>query len=79
MLRKAGKKGIVRKIGGLFGSGQEYRISVESSQSSTDRTVTDYISFDMSKAKRGKYELALEIRDNVSGEETSAVADLVLR
>jgi tetratricopeptide (TPR) repeat protein len=79
VLRKAGKKGIVKKIKGLFGSGQEYQISVESSQSSVDRTVTDYISFDMSKARKGKYELTLEIRDNVSGEETSVVADLVLR
>ena len=79
MLRKAGKKGIVKRIKGLFGSGQEYQISVESSQSSTSRTVTDYISFDMSKARKGKYELTLEIRDNVSGEEASVVTDLELR
>jgi hypothetical protein len=33
----------------------------------------------MGKAKKGKYELMLEVRDNGGGEEASTVTDLVIR
>jgi hypothetical protein len=72
------KERFLRKVTGMFGSGEKYEISVASNQMGTSRTVTDYIAFDMGKAKKGKYELMLEVRDNVGGEETSSIIDLVL-
>ena len=72
------KKGIVKKISGIFGSGEKYQVSVESEQVGDSRTATDYISFDMSRAKAGEYELILEVRDKVSGEEATAFSEIIL-
>jgi len=78
-LRKAGKKGLVKRITGVFGSGEKYQVSVESDQTGASRTMTNFISFDMSKAKKGDYVMTLEVKDHVSGEQTSTVSELTLK
>lgn len=76
--RSRKKKNVFQRIAGIFGGGEKYQVSVQSDQTGTSRTVTDFISFDVSRAKEGEYELKLELKDNVSGEVTSVSADLVL-
>ena len=78
-LRKSGKKGLVKRITGVFGSGEKYQVSIQSDQSGTARTDCDYIVFDMSKAKKGEYVMTLEVIDNVSGEKTSTASELSLK
>lgn len=72
------KKNIFQRIAGIFGGGEKYQVSVQSDQTGISRTVADFISFDVSRAKEGEYELTLELKDNVSGEVTSVSAGLVL-
>ena len=79
VLRQTGKKkGIVKRITGIFGSGEKNQVSVESDQFGNSSTAADYISFDMSRAKAGEYELVLKVRDKVSGEEAMAMSEIVL-
>ena len=77
-LKESGKKKLLKKITGIFGSGAVYQVAIQSDQQSEHRTVSDYIVFDMSTAKDGRYELVLEVRDNVNGEEAVSASDLRL-
>ncbi len=72
------EKSVFRRIAGLFGGGQKYQISIQSEQTGTSRDIADYINFDLSRVKTGEYNLKLNLKDNVSGDETTAVAELVL-
>ena len=79
ILKQSGEKGnILRNITGIFSSGQKYQISIQSDQTGDSRTVTDYISFDVSRGEKGEYELILEVKDNVTGDVASKVAELIL-
>jgi hypothetical protein len=79
ILRQTGKKkGIVKRITGIFGSGEKYQVSVESEQIGNSITAADYISFDMSRAKAGEYELILEVKDKVSGVEAMVKSEIIL-
>jgi hypothetical protein len=77
-LKESGKKKLLKKITGIFGSGAVYRVAIQSDQQSEHRTVSDYIVFDMSTAKEGQYELVLEVRDNVNGEGAMSASNLWL-
>ncbi|MFH1943497.1 MAG: hypothetical protein ABIL68_15450, partial [bacterium] len=76
---KKEKQNLFDRITGLFGGQKGYKVSVENTVKGTERTVTDYISFDMSKLKKGEYELILKIKDRVSGNDASASADFELK
>ena len=78
-LKESGKKKLLKKITGIFGSGAAYRVAIQSDQQSEYRTVSDYIVFDMSTAKEGRYELVLEVRDNVNGDGAVSASDLWLK
>ena len=71
-------RNVLQKIVGVFGSRKMYEVSIQNDQTGDSRTVADYISFDVSRARPGQYELRLTVRDNVTGQETSAVAGLTL-
>lgn len=77
-LRKKGKRGLLSKITGIFSSGERYDISLQSEHSGNSRTVHDYISFDMSRLKKGAYEIHLDIEDLVTGEKVHRSAGLQL-
>ena len=77
-LKESGEKDFLQTISGLFGSGRDYQISVESEQTGESRTVSDYIVFDMGSAKKGKYELVLQVRDRIAGEEAVVSSKLEL-
>jgi len=72
------KKNVIEKVIGLFGGKEGYQISIENDQTGKIQTVTDYISFDVSRLEKGTYELKLIVKDNVSGEETSTIAEFML-
>ena len=72
-LQKTGKRGLAKRIFGVFSSGKSYQVSVESNQTGDRRDVSDYIIFDMSNVKRGEYELSLYVTDHIMDE--TAVAD----
>ena len=76
---KKEKQNLFDRITGIFGGQKGYKVSVENTVKGTERTVADYISFDMSKLKKGEYELILRIKDRVSGDDASASADFELR
>lgn len=78
-LKELDKSSFVKKITGIFSSGEEYKISVQSNQVGLNRTMSDYISFDMEKAKAGSYNLILEVIDNVSGEKARSQTLLELK
>lgn len=70
-LRELDRDGnVFDRITGIFSDGQPYRVTVESELSGTTGIVTDFISFDMSRARTGQYDLTLEIRDLISNEKT---------
>jgi len=70
------RKGL-SKVLGIFG-GKKYQVSIKSEHSGTSRTVSDYISFDVNRAKSGDYEMMLVVTDNVSEEKVSTSTGLVL-
>ena len=78
-LKESGKKKLLKKITGIFGSGAAYRVAIQSDQQSEHRTDSDYIVFDMSAAKEGRYELILEVKDNVNGDGAVSASDLWLK
>jgi len=75
---KKKKRNLFSRIRGVFGGKEGYQVSIENRQTGDTRIVTDYISFDMSRLKKGEYEFVLKIRDNVTGDETSTVSDFKL-
>jgi hypothetical protein len=77
-LKEAGEKDFLQAISGLFGSGKDYQISVESEQAGDNRTVCDYIVFDMGSAGEGEYELVLKVHDHIAGDEASVFSGLAL-
>jgi hypothetical protein len=78
-LTRSGRKGFVKRVMGMFGSGNEYQISLQSVQEGDSRTESDYIVFDMSKLRKGDYELTLEVTDNVIGERAKTRTDILLQ
>lgn len=77
-MKKRYKENVFSRVIGLFGGKEGYQVSIENDQSGTTRTVTDYISFDMSHLKKGEYTLKLVVKDNVTGENTSPEAEFRL-
>ena len=72
-------RNIFQKLGGLFGGGDSYQVSIQSEHISDSRDVADFISFDLSKAKKGTYELELTVFDNVTGTQVKTSSDLYLK
>jgi tetratricopeptide (TPR) repeat protein len=66
------QRNIMQKIGAVFGGGDKYQVSTENREIRESREVSEYISFDMSKAKPGSYILELTLQDNVSGEKSTS-------
>lgn len=76
---KTQKSNVFERIIGLFGGKRGYQVSLENNMTGRTSTVADYISFDMSRLKAGEYELNLMVKDQISGEETSTVAEFKLK
>ncbi len=73
------KKKILQRILGIFSRKDGYRLSIQNDQSGTSRDVFDYIDIDISRLKKGAYNLTLEAKDNLTGEEVaSKAADFVI-
>ena len=62
----------------IFTKKKNYNISIQNNYTDTTQNVSNYIAFDTDELKPGNYEMKLKIKDNVSGKETSASAELVL-
>ncbi len=75
---KAQKRNVFERVIGLFGGKRGYKVSLENNMTGRTSTVADYISFDMSRLEAGEYELNLMVKDNISEEEASTVADFKL-
>jgi tetratricopeptide (TPR) repeat protein len=76
--QREGKKGLLERMAGLFGGDGTYQISIRNNQSGTERDVSDYMGFDVSKAAPGQYELRLMVQDRNGKEEASSAVSLTL-
>ncbi len=77
--RESKSKDVWDFLSGLFGTAAKYNITIKSSYTDTTKNVNNYIAFDISKLKSGPYQLRLNIKDNVSGKETSTTSDLIIK
>ncbi len=76
---KQKNRNLLNRVAGLFGGREGYQVSVENTQSGPNRSENDYISFDMSRLKKGDYELVLMVIDHVSGDEATTKANFILK
>ena len=67
------------KLFGWIGGKNSYKISLHNEQTGDSRTATDYLSFDMSQAGSGKYEILLLIKDMVTGDKAESRAQFELK
>ncbi|NQT24580.1 hypothetical protein HQ585_04430 [candidate division KSB1 bacterium] len=74
LCRDPRNKSVFRKLFGWIGGGGGYKISLQSEQRSEFRTVSDYLSFDLTQADPGEYELKLIVKDLVLNEKVEAIA-----
>jgi len=71
-------RSLLKKMAGLIGGAGKYRVSVQNDRSGRERTVTDYLGFDLRQATRGRYELKLTVKDRVANREASSSTMLML-
>jgi hypothetical protein len=72
-------KNLLKRLGGLFGGGGGYRISIQNRQTGKTSTVSDYIGFDVRKASAGTYELKLRVTDRNTRQETASSTAVTLK
>lgn len=70
---------VFKKMFGWIGGGNGYKISLRHEQEAESRDIADYISFDVSQADAGKYELFLIVKDLISGERTESRVEFELK
>jgi hypothetical protein len=76
-VKEAANQRLLDRITGIFSSGEECRVSVQSDQTGDSRSAADYISFDMGRVSQGSYELILDVKDKVTGD--TAVSKVVIQ
>ena len=79
LTKKKDKKNVFSKITGLFGGKEQYKVSIQNDYEGELLSVSDYMSFDISRLDKGDYEIQMIVKDNVSGKESLTFADFVLK
>jgi tetratricopeptide (TPR) repeat protein len=71
-------KNLLKKMTKFLGGAGKYRVSIQNDRSGKERTVTDYLGFDVKQATRGRYELKLTVKDRNANRETSSTTLITL-